>query len=124
MSIKTIFLTIFFILNLSANERIISLSPSITEIIYALQKGDSLVATSSYSLHPKEAQGLPVIGGYESPHIEKILSYKPTLVVGQSYNPSVLQKLEHFGIKTMMLDLKSINSIKKIHINFGKRDKL
>ncbi|MCF6330013.1 MAG: helical backbone metal receptor [Sulfurimonas sp.] len=112
MGIKTFLITLFFILNLSANERIISLSPSITEIIYALDKGDTLVATSSYSLYPKKAQSLPVIGGYENPHIEKILSHKPSLVVGQSFNASTLQKLKHFGIKTLMLDLKSIDSIK------------
>ena len=111
MGIKTLFIVTFFILNLSANERIISLSPSITEIIYALDKGDSIVATSSYSLYPKEAQALPIIGGYENPHIEKILMHKPSLVVGQSFNASTLQKLEHFGIKTLMLNLKSINSI-------------
>ncbi len=112
MGIKTFLITLFFILNLSANERIISLSPSITEIIYALDKGDILVATSSYSLYPKEAQSLPIIGGYENPHIEKILSHKPSLVVGQSFNASTLQKLKYFGIKTLMLDLKSIDSIK------------
>jgi len=98
--------------SLNAKERLVSLSPSITEIIYALKKGDDLVATSSYSLYPKEAQKLPIVGGYENPHLEKILSHKPTLVVGQSYNAKTLLRLKHFGVKTMMLDLTSINSIK------------
>lgn len=109
---KTIFIALLFVLTLGANERIISLSPSITEIVYALEKGDSLVATSAYSLYPKEAQNLPVIGGYENPNIEKIIALKPTLVVAQSYNTNILEKLKYFNIKTVILKLKTIDEIK------------
>lgn len=98
---------------MSANERIISLSPSITEIVFALKKGDDMVATSSYSLYPKEAQKLPIIGGYENPYLEKILALYPTLVVGQSFNQSTLNKLQKFNIKTLTLNLKTIQNIKK-----------
>ena len=112
MSIKTLFFILLFILNLSANERIISLSPSITEIIYALGKGEELVATSTYSLYPKEATKLPVIGGYEKPHLEKILSFKPTLVIGQNFNTGTLKKLKLFHIKTISLNLQTLNNIK------------
>lgn len=111
MSIKTIFFLHFFILSLWAQERIISLSPSITEIVYALGAGENLVATSAYSLHPKEAQSLPIVGGYESPSLEKILSHSPTLVVGQSYNTQPLEKLEKFHIKTLVLKLKTLEDI-------------
>ena len=86
MSIKTLLLTSLFILNLSANERIISLSPSITEILFALGKGEDIVATSAYSLYPEGAKKIPIVGGYESPHLEKILAFSPTLVIGQTYN--------------------------------------
>lgn len=112
MSIKTLLLTLFFMLSLEAKERIVSLSPSITEIVYALGKGEELVGTSSFSLYPKEAQNLPIVGGYESPDIEKIISLKPTLVVAQSYNQTILKKLKHFHIKTLKLELKTIQSIK------------
>ena len=112
MSIKTFLLTIIFILNLHATERVISLSPSITEIIYALDKGDSLVGTSSYSLHPKEAKNLPIIGGYENPHLEKILSLSPTLVIGQDSNNNLLAKIKHFGIPTLSIELRTIKDIK------------
>lgn len=110
---KTVFILLTFILTLSANERLISLSPSITEIIYALDKGDKLVATSSYSLYPKEAQKLAIIGGYTNPNIEKIISKKPTLVIGQEYNEQTLNDLKHFNIKTLKINLKTIQSIKE-----------
>ena len=113
MGIKTFLFILLFILNLSANERIISLSPSITEIIFALEKEDAMVATSSYSLYPKEAQKLPIIGGYGSPHLEKILSLSPTLVVGQSFNQATLENLQKFNIKTLQLNLKTLKDIQK-----------
>ncbi len=109
---KTLFLSLIFILNLYASERIISLSPSITEIVFALGNGDELVGVSSYSLYPKEAQKLPVVGGYHKPNIEKILNLKPTLVVGQTYNKELLDQLEGFGIKTLALDLERLHTIK------------
>jgi iron complex transport system substrate-binding protein len=114
---KILFFILLSLLSLNAKERVISLSPAITEIVYALEKGDSLVATSSYSLHPKKAQTLRVIGGYENPNIEKILALSPTLVIGQTFNQNTLEKLRYFKIKTLMLNLKTIENIKKsIHI--------
>lgn len=112
MSIKTFLFTLIFILQVQAQERIISLSPSVTEIIYALEKGDSLVATSSFSLYPEAAKRLPIIGGYENPHLEKILSFSPTLVIGQNSNRNLLSKLKHFNIQTMNLELTTIQKIK------------
>ena len=112
MSIKTLLLTSLFILNLSANERIISLSPSITEILFALERGEDIVATSAYSLYPEDAKSIPVVSEHENPNLEKILSFSPTLVVGQTYNQAILDKLKHFNIKTLTLNLKSIQDIK------------
>jgi len=94
------------------SEKIVSLSPSITEILYGLDTGDMIVATSSYSLYPKAAQNLPVVGGYTDPNIEKILTHRPTLVIGETFNTKTLQRLEHFHIKTLMLQLKTIKDIK------------
>ncbi|WP_294960592.1 helical backbone metal receptor [Sulfurimonas sp.] len=112
MSMRIFSFILFLTLNLWANERIISLSPSLTEIVYALEKGNSLVGTSSYSLYPKEAQVVPIVGGYQNPNIEKILALSPTLVIGQSFNQSTLEKLKYFKIKTLMLNLKTIKDIK------------
>ncbi len=120
MSTKILSFILLFVFTLSANERIISLSPSITEIIFALDKGEKMVATSSYSLFPKEAQKLPIIGGYENPHLEKILSYSPTLVVGQNFNQSTLDNLKKFNIKTLKLNLKTLKTIQDSILILGK----
>jgi len=110
---KSFIILLILILQLIATERIVSLSPSITEIVFALKKGDKLVATSSYSNYPAKAKTLPIIGGYTNPHLEKILSLSPTLVIGQTFNQATLEKLKYFKIKTLKVKLKTIEDIKK-----------
>ena len=110
-----------FFITLSASERIVSLSPSLTEIIYALESEDALVATSEYSLYPKEAQALPTVGGYSNPNIEKVLSYIPSLVVGQDFNQATLHNIEKFGVETLMLDLQTLTKIKQSITTLGSR---
>ena len=110
-----------FILTLGASERIVSLSPSLTEIIYALESERALVATSEYSLYPKEAQTLPSVGGYSNPNIEKILSYIPSLVIGQDFNQDTLHNIAMFGVETLMLDLQTLATIKHSIALLGER---
>ena len=120
MSIKTIVLLSLFILSIEARERIVSLSPSITEIVYGLGAGEEIVATSAYSLYPKEAQKLPIIGGYTNPNIEKIVSHQPTLVLGETFNTRTLDKLHYFHVPTLMLTLNTIEEIKSSIMLLGK----
>ena len=108
---KTIFLLLCFVLSVGADERIVSLSPSITEIVYGLDAGEQMLATSSYSLYPNAAKKLPIVGSYTNPNIEKIIAYSPTLVLGQTFNAQTLEKLQYFHIKTLTLTLKTIQNI-------------
>jgi len=117
---KHILLILLFILQLSGSQRIVSLSPSITEILFALGAGEEIVATSSYSLYPKEAQSLPVIGGYHNPSLEKIIIHKPTLVIGQHYLNETLTNLEKFHIKTLELHLETLQDIQSSIIEIAK----
>ncbi|MDF1878002.1 ABC transporter substrate-binding protein [Sulfurimonas sp. SAG-AH-194-L11] len=118
---KNILLILLFMLSLEAKERVVSLSPSITEILYALGADEEIVATSSYSLYPPEALKLPIIGSYTNPHIEKILSQKPTLVIGQNFNQNTLEKLQYFHIQTLQLELTTIKSIQDSINKIAKR---
>ena len=123
MQIKTLLLIVIFILHLQAEERIVSLSPSITEIVYGLCAGSEMVATSAYSLYPKEARRLPIVGGYTNPNIEKIVSHQPTLVIGQTFNTRTLDKLHYFLTPTLMLPLDTIAEIKSSIALLGKKIK-
>ena len=116
-----ILIALLFILSLEAKERIVSLSPALTEILFALGVGDNVVGVSSYSLYPKEAQELPIVGNYTNPTLEKVIALSPTLVIGQNFNNKSMRDLHIFGIKTLSVSLQSIEDIKKTIALLGEK---
>jgi iron complex transport system substrate-binding protein len=81
--------------------RIVSLSPSLTEILFAIGAGDQVVAVDDFSNHPPEAP-ITDLSGYE-PNVEAIAGYDPDLVVLNSEG-DVPASLEAIGITTISLD--------------------
>ncbi len=104
---------------LAAQERVVSLSPSITEILFALGKGDEVVGRSSYSLYPKEAQKLPIVGSYVSVDIEKVFALRPTLVIAQKFQQKDVAKLQKLGVRTLYVDLSTIDAIESSIMKLG-----
>lgn len=81
-------------------QRIVSLSPHATEMVYAIGAGDRLVAVTSHSDYPEQARALPVVGDFRQIDMERVLALKPDLLVvwsGGSLPPQV-EKLRHAGI--------------------------
>ncbi|MEJ2697113.1 MAG: cobalamin-binding protein [Candidatus Sulfobium sp.] len=62
-------------------ERIISLAPNMTEILFALGLGDRLVGVTSFCDYPPEARTKPKVGGMSNPSLEAVVSLKPDVVV-------------------------------------------
>lgn len=65
-------------------QRVVSLSPAVTEIIYALGADSLLVGRTDFCEYPAEALQIPSIGGISNLNIEKILSLNPDLVISGS----------------------------------------
>lgn len=87
-----------------AHKRIVSLSPNVTETIYALGKGDLLVGRSDYCTYPEAALGLPSVGTLYAPSLEKILSLEPTTVVSSAFvSDQLLAAVEKAGIEVVQL---------------------
>lgn len=81
-------------------ERIVVLSPTHTEIVYAIGGGDQVAAVDALSNHPPEASGVvTALSGFE-PNVESIVSYEPDLVViGDDYN-GLAEQLASVGIES------------------------
>lgn len=103
-----------------ANQRIVTLSPSINEIVYALNKGEEIVANTAYCNYPKESKKVKKVGGYANVSLEKILKVKPTLVLTQNYNQKLINNLKALGIKTLVFKTDTIESIKHTIKTLGK----
>ena len=94
-------------------ERIISLAPSLTELLYAAGAGGKLVGVVEYSDYPKAAKALPIIGRYDMLDIEKILQLQPDLVVAwQTGNPrAAVNRLRELGLTVYIAEPKRLESI-------------
>ncbi len=86
-------------------ERIISLAPSNTEILYAIGAGDQVVGRDEFSNYPEEALAVPTVGGSMGDfNLETIVSLKPDLVLAASINtPEQVKALEDLGLTVYTL---------------------
>lgn len=85
--------------------RIVSLAPSVTEGIFLLGAGESLVGVTMYCDRPLEAKKKEKIGALLEPDIEKIVSLRPDLVLGteDGNDPHVEEKLRGLGLRVEII---------------------
>jgi iron complex transport system substrate-binding protein len=81
--------------------RIVSLSPTATEMLYAIGAGDQVVAADSYSNYPKEAPDTDLDG--LQPNVEAIIDYEPDLVVAASDPGRLVDSLDAVDVETLIL---------------------
>ena len=78
--------------------RIVSLSPTATEMLYAIGAGDQVIAVDDFSNYPADtADKMPGISGYD-PNVEAILALEPDLIVTEGSNPDLIEQIERVGI--------------------------
>jgi iron complex transport system substrate-binding protein len=81
-------------------QRIVSIVPAVTEMLFAIGAGPSVVAVSSFDTWPPEVKRLTRVGALLDPDIERVLRLRPDLVVVYGSTPEVREKLERAGIAT------------------------
>lgn len=116
---KYIFILLLFCINLMGEVRIVTLTPSINEIVYALGMGKSVVANTQYCDFPEESKSVKKVGGYATISLEKILQAKPTVVIAQNYDAKMLANLKSLNIKTMVFKTDTLSSIKSTITTLG-----
>lgn len=96
-------------------QRVITLAPHLTEIMYAINEGNKIVATISYSDYPEQARQIPRLGSYENVKLESILAYQPDLILAwdSGNNLDQLAALERFGLIVYRDHPKTIQDVAK-----------
>lgn len=102
-------------------ERIISLVPAVTEILFKLNLQEKLVAVTDYCDYPEAAKKLPKVGQYSRPSLENILLYKPDLVFASAgmNRPSLIKRLESFKIPVYIVYPQSVDQTVQTIQNIG-----
>jgi len=85
-------------------QRLISLSPSNTEIAFALGLSDRIVGVTEYCNYPPEAQEKEIVGGFSTPNLEKILELEPGLVIASTIHVEEVPRLEEMGIPVLVIE--------------------
>lgn len=95
-------------------ERIISLAPSNTEILYALGLADRIVGVTSYDDYPPEASEKEKIGGFKDVNIEKVVSLEPDVVFATGgIQAETVEKLREVGLTVVIMDAKTVEDVFK-----------
>lgn len=94
-------------------QRIVSLLPSLTETVCALDACARLVGIDRYSNFPDRVRALPQVGGGLDPNIEAVVALKPELVL-MSVASRASDRLEALGIKVVALDTKSHADVRRV----------
>ncbi|QUM88095.1 cobalamin-binding protein [Moritella sp. 36] len=81
-------------------QRIVSLSPHTTELVFAAGAGDRLIGVSAYSDYPEEAKALPIVASSQQINIETILALEPDMIIywQQGNSAADINRLKKFGI--------------------------
>ena len=92
--------------------RVISLSPSVTEILWGIGVFDRVVAVSTFCEYPEEAKGLPRVGGWTNTNLEQVMGLSPDLVIlTDAQAPLVEGRLQALGFETLVVRSQSLTDI-------------
>jgi len=103
-------------------QRIVSLAPNITEIIFALKQEHRLIGSTKFSDYPSEASTLPKVGSYVHLDIEKIVALEPDLCIAtKDGNPiEIISLLESLKIPIFAVDPRNLNTVMETLIEIGR----
>jgi len=105
----------------SAKIRVISLTPSATEVLAALGAADLIVGVDDYSTFPPEVAALPKVGSFLAPNLETIVSLKPTLVVVDDVHGPAAGAMRDAGLVTVECPIHAMPDVKKALTLIGAR---
>lgn len=93
--------------------RVVSLAPSVTEMIFAAGGGEKLVGVTSFCNYPEQAKSIKKIGDTQSPNLEAIMALRPQVVFVTTASPieAFVKKLATQNIAVFISDPKSIEAV-------------
>lgn len=93
-------------------ERIVSLAPSVTELIFAVGAGDKVVGVTDYDTYPEEVADITKVGGFNGTNIEMVTAQEPDLIFASTLSgQEEVEALENLGIPVLVVEAKSIDQI-------------
>ncbi|HEY95122.1 MAG TPA: cobalamin-binding protein [Dehalococcoidia bacterium] len=103
-------------------EKIVSLAPSNTEILFALGLGEKIVGVTEFCDYPEAAKEKPKVAGFADADIEKILAAEPDVIFITStmHVDEILPSLENYGMTVVVVDPRTLDEVLDSYTIIGK----
>src|SRR5215203_3939627 len=96
----------------SRPQRIVSLSPSVTEILYGIGAWSQVIAVSQFCSYPDDVKSKPRVSGWDKTNLEQVMELKPDLVIGvESQEPFLRDKLNDLGVRALFVESQSLAEV-------------
>jgi iron complex transport system substrate-binding protein len=94
------------------SQRIVSLSPSVTEILYGVGAWPQVIAVSQFCSYPEDVKNKPRVNGWDKTNLEQVMALKPDFVIGvDAQEPFLRDKLNGLGVRSLFLKSQTLADI-------------
>ena len=102
-------------------QRIVSLAPNITELLFYIGAGAHVVGADEYSNYPDAAKAIPRLNNHATANYEAILGLAPDLVIGwQSGNGAIPGRIRALGLPVFEIEPRRLEDIPELFVRFGR----
>ncbi|MBN1299584.1 MAG: cobalamin-binding protein [Melioribacteraceae bacterium] len=103
-------------------QRVVTLAPNLTEIIYELGAEDKLIGNTTYCNYPPSADTVAKVGDLLSINYEKLVTLNPDLIfiTVEGNNKETFDKIKSFGLDVFISNPRNFEGIKKTYLDFAK----
>jgi len=91
--------------------KVVSLAPSITEIVYAVGAQSQLHGVTNWCKYPEEAKQKPKVGGHIDPSLERIVAVHPDLVIVEKANTDIVARLQELHLNLLIVEHRNVAGI-------------
>lgn len=95
------------------------MSPAITEFLFEIGVGSRVVGITDFCIYPPATAGIPRVGGFVNPNLERLVSLKPDLIILNNDSAKLQEHANNLGIKTLKLNMLNLDSILKSILVLG-----
>ncbi len=94
-------------------QRIVSMAPTLTEILFELGLGEQVVGVTAYSNYPPEAKEKPIMGTFWQPNIEAVIAARPDLILTLGFDQQITLagRLRRLKYSTLTVDIEKVDQL-------------
>ena len=102
-------------------QRIVSLSPNVTEILYGIGAWPQVIAVSEYCSYPEDVKNKPRVNGWDKTNLEQVTALKPDFVIGvEAQEPFLRDKLTGLDIRSLFVKSQTIADVLASIVEIGR----